>query len=436
MTTVSAPASGMAPKDSFRTVRRFARLVASLFLRLGTGRGLTLVACAALAAGALVGVDETDRTQPLPEASGGEPVERISFLARIVPPAPERQRRTGPRVPRSIADLARRLPLERKVAQLFLWGFRGKDLSADIYSRLRRLDLGGIVVDFANYTNPQTLGLQSGEAIVISQQAKHVPPWVMAVQEGGEFNAFPDLPPASAPADLRNARDAGRQAATAAATLRPLGVTGLLAPVIDVGPEDDPALGPRVYSDDAEAVAGFADATVRAYRKARLLAAVKHFPGLGSASQPTEEGPATVGLTLADLRKRDLVPFRAAFAAGAPAVVLSHALYQMDDFTTPASLSRRVATGVLRGDIRFRGLAITDDLADPAITAFTAVPDAAVRALRAGADVLYISGPPRDQQAAYVAVLRAVRRRQVSRRRVDEALFRVLIAKLQYGVIR
>jgi beta-N-acetylhexosaminidase len=81
-------------------------------------------------------------------------------------------------------------------------------------------------------------------------------------------------------------------------------------------------------------------------------------------------------------------------------------------------------------------VAITDDLADPAITASISVPNAAVQALRAGADMLWISGPGSDQQAAYIAVLRAVQRRQISRARLDEALNRILIAKQQYGLIR
>jgi beta-N-acetylhexosaminidase len=417
----------MASKDSFRAVRRLKRP-----RYLGV---LAAVAAASLAVGALVGREGGSGGGEVPEAGRGEPAQRVSFLARIVPPAPERRAAGGPRVPRSIADLARRLPLERKVAQLFLWGFRGQDLQADIYRRLRRYDLGGIVIESGNYTGAQLLGQQAGEAVVISQQEKHVPPWVMAPQEGGEFNAFPDLPPADAPADVPDTGVAGQQAAEAAATLRALGVTGVLAPVLDVGPEDEPALGPRIYSDDPEEVAGFADATVTAYRKARLFAAVKHFPGIGAASQPTEEGPAQVGLSLEDLRRRDLLPFRAAFETGAPAVVLSHALYQVDDFTRPGSLSPRIVTGLLRREIRFRGLAITDDLADPAITASASIPDATVRAVRAGADMVWISGPASDQQAAYVALLRAVKSGEVSRRRLDEALSRVLIAKRQYGVI-
>jgi beta-N-acetylhexosaminidase len=409
--------------------------------RFRTRRGLAalaVTAAVALAAGAAVGGSGGGESSTVPEAGRGAPAQRVSFLARIVPPPAERRSAAGPRVPSSIADLARRLPLERKVAQLFLWGFQGQDLTSDIYRRLRRLDLGGIVFDRHNYTGAQALGQQAGEALVISQQAKHVPPWVMAPQEGGAFNAFPDLPPQVDPVDLPDADTGGLEAAQAAATLRPLGVTGIIGPVLDVGSEEggEPALGAAVYSDDPAEVAGYADAVATAYRRARVFSAVEHFPGLGAASQDTKEGPATVGLSLNGLRSRDLQPFQAAFEKGAPAVVLSHALYQVDDFTRPASLSPRIATDLLRRGVRFRGVAITDDLADPAITASTSVPDAAVQALKAGADLIWISGPSSDQQAAYIAVLRAVQRRQVPRRRLNEALYRILIAKQQYGLIR
>jgi beta-N-acetylhexosaminidase len=396
---------------------------------------LVLLAAGAAGVGALVWSEGGGSS--LPDATqNGDPVEQTSFLARIVPPEREDPGPGSPRVPRSTADLVRRLPLERKIAQLMLVGFRGTRLTAPVFRRLRRLDYGGIVIGAENYTGPELLGAMAGEAVVISQQEGHVPPWVMAAQEGGPYNVFPDLPPASALSELATAEDAAVEAGEAATTLRALGVTGLLAPVIDVGLETDPALGPRAFSDDPALVASFAVATADAYRKAAVFSTVKHFPGLGTASQPTEEGPAQVGQTPEQLESRDLVPFRAAFEAGAPGVLLSHALYAVDDFTVPGSLSTRVATDLLRDELGFRGVAITDDLADPAITAFTSIPDAAVDALRAGADMLYISGPSGDQQAAYVALLRAVQDDSDLRGRVDEALGRILLAKQRYGLIQ
>jgi beta-N-acetylhexosaminidase len=402
---------------------------------------VAVVALAAATAGVLVGANqgtEEEPEGPEPPPRAGKPLDRTSFLARIIPAREEeRPAVRGPRVPRSVADLARRLPLERKVAQLFLFGFEGTDLTAEIYRRLRRQDLGGIVLTGPNYTgDPALLGQLGAEATVIAEQEGHVPPWVLAVQDGGEFNELTGLPPALAPADLASAEEAAGQAVETATTLRGLGITGLLDPVVDVGLESGSALGARVYSDDPEEVSAYAEAVIRAYRQERLFGAVKHFPGLGSADQSTEFGPASVGLDLEQLRQRDLLPFRAAIEAGAPGVLLSHALYPVSDFTRPGSLTRAIATDLLRGELRFQGVAITDDLADPAITSSYSVPDAAVQALEAGVDMLFISGPAGDQQAAYAAVLGAVRSGDVPRRRLNDAVLRALEAKEDYGLIR
>lgn len=398
------------------------------------------MALAAVAAGLVVGADEGNEEEPEgpPPARAGKPLDRTSFLARIIPAHEDgRPAVRGPSVPRSVADLARRLTLERKVAQLFLFGFEGSDLTAEIYRRMRRLDLGGIVLARPNYTgDPALLGQMGGEASVIAEQEGHVAPWVLAVQDGGEFNALDGLPPALAGADLASADEAAAQATETASTLRRLNVNGLLGPVVDVGFESGSALGARVYSDDPGEVSAYAEAIVHAYRREGLFGAVKHFPGLGSADQSTELGPASVGLDLEQLRQRDLLPFRAAIEAGAPGVLLSHALYPVSDFTRPGSLTRTIVTDLLRGELRFQGVAITDDLADPAITSSYSVPDAAVRALRAGADLLFISGSASDQQTAYAAVLGAVRGGDVPRRRLDDALLRALEAKRDYGLIR
>jgi beta-N-acetylhexosaminidase len=208
--------------------------------------------------------------------------------------------------------------------------------------------------------------------------------------------------------------------------------------VIDVGVSDvgEDAFGSRVYSDDPREVAAYATAAVGEYRRAKLFVAPEHFPGLGSANQPTEEGPAQVGQSLGELRARDLAPFRAAFRAGADGVLLSSGAYAADDGVTPGSVSPKVATDLLRRSEGFRGVAITDDLADPAVSVNYSAPAAAVAALRAGADAVYISGSARDQQAAYKAVLRAARRKRISRARLDEALLRILMAKRKIGLIR
>jgi beta-N-acetylhexosaminidase len=131
------------------------------------------------------------------------------------------------------------------------------------------------------------------------------------------------------------------------------------------------------------------------------------FPGLPPATNP---------LDLADAGQAGLEAAEAAFEKGAPAVVLAHALYSMDDFGRLASLSRKVATDLLRGDLRLRGVAITDDLGTRRSAPRPPCPTPPSRPSKA--DMVWISGPASDQQAAYVGLLRAVQRGQVSRRRL------------------
>ncbi|HEU0019623.1 MAG TPA: glycoside hydrolase family 3 N-terminal domain-containing protein [Thermoleophilaceae bacterium] len=334
-----------------------------------------------------------------------------------------------------VAALAEQMPIEDRVAQLFLLGFQGQDLTAPIFEQLRERGLGGIAIDAQNYVSVDQLASMAGEAGVIAEQEGNVRPWVLAPQEGGEFNAFPDLPPATAAADLDSAAAALAESRQAARTLGDAGLSGLLGPTIDVGPPSGIAVGARAFSDDPRDVADYAKAVVDAYRAESLLTAPGHFPGLGSGSEDTRLGLSQVSASVAALRARDLAPFRAAIRAGAPAITMSNGLYVTDDFVRPGSLSSALIGGLLRRDLGFRGIVITDDLADPGVTALTTVPEAAVDAIRAGADLLYVSGPPAEQEAAYEAVLEAARSGALAAGRLKEALLRNLSVKRNYGLI-
>jgi beta-N-acetylhexosaminidase len=360
----------------------------------------------------------------------------VSFLERLIPPPA--QQVAGPSAPRSLADLARRLPLERAVAQLFVFGFTGKDATAPVFQELQRLDVGGLVVDGGNYDSAQQLAALTGQLSAAAKNAAHLPPWILAEQDGGDYSQFPDLPPPQPPGEYDRAEDAAAALTTAATTLKALGMNGLLGPDLDLSSGDEVgggALGPQAFSDDPEAVADYARRTIASCRQLEMLCAAKHFPGIGAADTATDEGTAQVGLPMSQLLARDVVPFKAAVKAGASAFVISEGLYEPDDFVTPAALSPKIIGGLLRRRLRFGGLAITDDLADPGVSSLTQIPDAAVDAIKAGADLVWISGELSDQEAAYTAVLNAVRAGEISEARVRQSLLRGLIAKSGYRLL-
>jgi beta-N-acetylhexosaminidase len=427
----------MALKDSFPSVpgpRRRRILI----------RRLTAVLVIALVAGGTIafvrsrGGDNGPTTSlilPAATGNGDGPESHVSFLARLIPPPATRV--SGPAAPRSLADLARRLPLERAVAQLFLFGFTGKDATAPIFQELKRLDLGGVVVDGGNYDSAQQLAALTGRLTAAAAAAEHLPPWIMAEQDGGDYSQFPDLPPPQPPGAYSSAARAAAAFTSAATTLKALGVNGLLDPDLDLASDElgGGPLGQQAFSDSPAAVADYARRTIAACRQLVVLCAAKHFPGIGAADTATDEGTAQVGLSLDQLMQRDVVPFRAAIKSGITAIVVGEGLYEPDDFVTPAALSSRITTNLLRKRLGFGGLAITDDLADPGVSSFAQVPDAAVEAIKAGADLVYISGPLSDQEAAYTAVLNAVRSGEISEAHVRQSLLRGLVAKGGYKLL-
>ena len=356
----------------------------------------------------------------------------------------------GGEVPASVRDLVNRLSPEEKVDQILLLGFDGTDAGAPIVAELRKRQLGGVLVTGRNWVDPSQLEALTGAIRSAGASGDRIPPLIAAPQEGGPFRAFDALPPAERSLDIGDSGDPGlaessaREAATA---LRKAGFDLDLFPVADVATLDSP-VADRAYSDDPTVVAAMTAAALRGCAEAGIACAPSHFPGLGAASQSTGEGPATVSLDAAGLRARDLVPFDAAFREGAPAVVLSHAFYVAYDAVTPGSLSSLVAYDLLREEMGFEGVAITDDLGAGAIKARgeaseaggggpqggSAVTAAAVAALQAGADLLTISAPD-DQAGVTEAVIKALGTGELSEDRLDEAVGRVLVLKQQLGLI-
>jgi beta-N-acetylhexosaminidase len=420
----------MAAKDSFRVLRdRFRhpsrRMIAALAVA-----GVALVAALTVAlAGGGGGSSRRALTPPPPD----RPIVRRSFLEQVVPP--RRGGLPGAGVAGRIAAAVKAMPVEDKVAETMLLGYEGNGPTAPVLSLLRQRPLGGIVIRHANYSSTGQVTALAGRATEEARRARHDPPFIWAPQEGGAFRALPGVAPNDAPGDSGTVPVAAAEALDSGRSLSRLNLNGVLAPVIDVGadPQQD-VLGSRAFSQRAPAVARFATAAVTAYKRAGMISVAEHFPGLGAATQSPDDGLTSVGLSLDQLRKRDLLPFVAAFRAGVPAVVISNASYATDEFVTPATQSHAVSTDLLRGELRFQGVAIADDLAQPAITTSMSVATAAVTALQSGSDMVYISGPARGQEAAYRALLRAARAGRITPARLDEAVTRVLTLKREYGL--
>ena len=242
-----------------------------------------------------------------------------------------------------------------------------------------------------------------------------VPPFVIGLQEGGVYRAYPDLPPAESQLDIGLTGDPQAARAWSEGTAKALKSAGFdmnLGPLADVAGPASP-IADRSFSDDPDLATTLVGAAVKGCEGTGIACAVPHFPGLGAASDDTDVNPATVSLDPASLEARDLGAFRAAFDAGAPATVLSLAFYTAYDPVVPAALSPEIATDLLRGELGFEGLAISDDLSAGAIAAGLGAPEAAVQAIAAGTDLVMVDEPAQAGQARRAIVKGARGRRHL-----------------------
>ncbi len=339
----------------------------------------------------------------------GSPPPRIGAAVAPVVPLPAAQRTA-----RAPVD---RLPLERQVGKLVVVSFNGTAAPPYVREVLRRGWASGAILFRRNIAAPAQLRALT-RALRAAGRAGGATPIVCADQEGGDIRSVAWAPPAVAPAAQR----AGPDARAAGAALRALGVNVALAPVADVPSVAGAALTDRTFASDPQRVSAAVAAAVRGWLRAGVAPTAKHFPGLGAATVNTDVGPATIGAGAPT--SADLAPFRAAIRAGVPLVMASHAVYPALDGDRIASQSP-AALRLLRGRLGFRGVVMTDGIEAAAVRARGSTEQAAVRSVRAGADIV-LTTRERSWARAYRALLSEARRSPSFRARVRESAARVL----------
>ncbi len=310
------------------------------------------------------------------------------------------------------------------VGQSIMTAFAGHRLDRDLLARIRRGEVGGLIVFGANYTSDQQLRAAISTAQAAARAGGNLPLLIATDQEGGSVRRLPGAPPAQSAAALAKLGPSGVafQAELAGRALRAVGVSVDLAPVVDVPASATSFLGSRAFSSNPLVVARLGRAFVTNLQRERVAATAKHFPGLGTAPGNTDAGRITITSTRPELVRR-LLPFRAAVAAGVKLVMVSSAVYTAYDPQSAAVLSRKVVRGLLRGKLGFRGVVITDSLESPAIVASTAP---AARALKAGVDMLLYTSEP-DGKYTFARLLDEAQHDPVLRQRLT-ASYRRLVA--------
>lgn len=306
-------------------------------------------------------------------------------------------------------------------------GFAGQAIPQDLRLLAREFDLGGVVLFARNVESPEQVADLARET---QSLAGEIPLWVGVDQEGGRvarlkapFTVWPPMITLGRSGDEGLAR---RFARALAAELQAVGITLDFTPVLDILTNPaNPVIGDRALADRAEDVARLGRVVIETLQSAGMAACGKHFPGHGDTSVDSHHDLPLVEHPPDRLEAVELVPFREAIAAGVASIMTAHLLIPALDEDLPATLSPRIVGGLLKETLGFQGVVFSDDLDMKAISGRYGMPDAAVKAIAAGCDVVLICGTSQETQvSALEGVIHAVEDGTLPLARVEDALAR------------
>ncbi|WP_252226435.1 beta-N-acetylhexosaminidase [Caldicoprobacter algeriensis] len=332
-----------------------------------------------------------------------------------------------------------KMTLEEKVGQMLIVGFDGLEPSRAIKDMIQNYHVGSVILFPRNVKDSVQLVSLINQLKALNKNNR-LPLIISADQEGGKVHRLP-ADATRFPANLilgrRNsaqlAYDVGR---VTAAEMRAYGFNLNFAPVLDIlsNPKNT-VIDDRALDTAPDIVARLGVALMKGLRDGGVIPVIKHFPGHGDTVMDSHVDLPILNHDMQRLRSFELIPFKRAIEEGADMVMVAHILFpNITQEKVPASLSREVITGVLRQELGFDGVVISDDMEMGAIQKHYGIEDAAVRAVLAGTDIVSICHTYEKQKQAFEALIKAVDDGTIPMERIDESVKRIITLKLKYGL--
>jgi beta-N-acetylhexosaminidase len=330
-------------------------------------------------------------------------------------------------------------PLRRRIGQLLIGSFSGVDVPAELRSLAREFDLGGVTL-FGRFGNIESPEQVAGLAFDARSLGVERPAWIGIDQEGGRVarlrSPFTEWPPMAVLGRSEDAKLAARFAGALAAELAAVGISLDYAPVLDIHTNPkNPVIGDRALGERPETVAALGRAIIEELQRAGIASCGKHFPGHGDTAADSHLELPIVEHPPDRLRAVEFLPFKAAIEAHVAFIMTAHVLVAAIDDQRPATMSPRIVKEILRDELGFRGVVVSDDLDMKAIADRYSPGEAAVEAIAAGCDAVLMCAAHakaaniESQGQALEALVHAVEGERLPLKRVEEALARNLQAK-------
>lgn len=317
-----------------------------------------------------------------------------------------------------------------KLGQMVMIGIQGTKVDDDSLYMLNQYHMGGVILFDRNMESPEQVKQLTSD--LQAQSNEKVPLFIGIDEEGGDVVRMAEklTPPPSqkeigATGDIEQART---WAIKTAKSLKDMGINVNFAPVADIGSNDK-----RSYSTDANTVIDFVRAATKGYQQENIIYSLKHFPGIGKGKVDSHIDSSSIDVAKEVLMTEDILPFKTIIDESDPNdyfILVSHLKYPALDEEYPASLSSKIMTDLLRNELGYKGIIITDDMEMGAVANHNDFRSIGVKAVKAGVDIVLVCHEYQHQQEVYLGLLDAVNSGEISQERIDESVKRIIKVKL------
>ncbi|OKP89383.1 beta-glucosidase [Paenibacillus sp. P3E] len=333
------------------------------------------------------------------------------------------------------------MSLNDKIGQMLMCGFDGTAASDEVLKLVADNGIGGVIYFARNVESPEQVALLTADLQKAAAEGGKAPLWISMDQEGGMVARITGgialMPGGMAIAAAGSLEDAYQAALISGRELAAMGINLNYAPVLDVNNNpQNPVIGVRSFGESPELAADYGAAMIRGYQEAGVAATAKHFPGHGDTDVDSHLDLPMIPHGRERMDQVELVPFRRAIAEGVDAMMSAHIYFPaLEREKLPVTLSKTVLTGLLREELGYQGIIMTDCMEMNAIAEHYGTVEASVLAVEAGADMVLVSHRADRQLAAMEAIRSAVTAGRISEARIDESVRRLLALKVKRGVI-